>query len=362
MAVDKKLKYFELVEELRTSIKSGKIRPGEKIPSENQLSEQYGFSRQTVRKAIEILTEEGYVYAVHGRGTFVSELLLHSTKSNNIAVMTTYLSDYIFPRVIQGIDDVMTENGYSIILKRTNNSRSREAENLEEMIKKDIDGIIIEPSKSQIYCRHMNLYQALDNYKIPYVFIQGSYSQMEEKPHILLDDCKGGYLVTKHLIQRGHRNIVGVFKADDSQGLLRHKGYVKALQEAGISYNPDFVIWFYTEDRKSHPVQKLSQMLKLRKEVPFDAVVAYNDQIAMELYDVIEAEGLRCPEDIALTGYDDSYLAASGKIPLTTVSHPQEQLGRMAAELLIRLMNGEALSYEETHVIIQPKLVVRESS
>jgi len=359
---EKKLKYFELVKELRDSIKKGNIRPGEKIPSENQLASRYAISRQTVRKAIEILAEEGYVYAVHGRGTFVSEMLLHSTRSNNIAVITTYLSDYIFPRVVQGIDDVMTENGYSIILKRTNNSRTREAEHLEQLIRKDIDGLIIEPSKSQIYCRHMNLYQALDDYRIPYVFIQGSYSQMADKPHILLDDCKGEYLLTKHLIEKGHRDIVGVFKADDTQGLNRHKGYVKALQEAGISYDPDKVIWFYTEDRKMHPKQKLIQLLQNRAQVPFTAVAAYNDQIAMELLDAIESQGLHCPKDIALTGYDDSYLASSGKVPLTTVSHPQEQLGRMAAELLIRLMNGEELGYEETHIIIEPELIERESS
>lgn len=362
MAADKKLKYTELVEDLRTEIKTGKIRPGQKIPSENELSASYGVSRQTVRKAIEILTDEGYVYAEHGRGTFVSELLLHSTKSNNIAVVTTYLSDYIFPRVIQGIDEVMTEHGYSIILKRTNNSRTREAENLEALIKKDIDGLIIEPSKSQIYCRHMSLYEALDAYNIPYVFIQANYSQMEEKPYILLDDCKGGYLVTKHLIEQGYKDILGVFKADDTQGLQRHKGYVKALQEAGISYDPDKVIWFYTEDRKAHPTQKLAQLIDQKDGMHFTAIVAYNDQIAMQLLDVIEQKGLSCPEDIALTGYDDSYLASSGKIALTTISHPQEKLGQLAAELLLRLMNGETLTYEESHILIEPELIVRKSS
>lgn len=61
---------------------------------------------------------------------------------------------------------------------------------------------------------------------------------MKDRPHILLDDCRGGYLITKHLIELGHREIVGVFKSDDTQGQQRHKGYVQALQEAGISYDP----------------------------------------------------------------------------------------------------------------------------
>ena len=120
-------KYQELTEQLRLQIVSGEIAPGQKLPSENTLSAQYQVSRQTVRKALAILQNEGYIYAEHGRGTFCSEMMRHAHPSKNIAVVTTYLSDYIFPRVIQGIDDVLTGAGYSIVLKNTKNSRTREA-------------------------------------------------------------------------------------------------------------------------------------------------------------------------------------------------------------------------------------------
>lgn len=102
--MDKRLKYYDLMEQLHGKIMSGEIRPGEKLPSENELSAEYGVSRQTVRKALQILQNEGYIYAEHGRGTFCSEMLRHTTPSKNIAVVTTYLSDYIFPRIVQGIE------------------------------------------------------------------------------------------------------------------------------------------------------------------------------------------------------------------------------------------------------------------
>lgn len=360
--MDKKLKYYDLMEDLRAQMRSGEIKPGEKLPSENQLSAQYDVSRQTVRKALQILQNEGYIYAEHGRGTFCSEMMRHTKQSRNIAVVTTYLSDYIFPRVIQGIDQVLTDNGYSILLKNTKNSRGLEARCLEELLKKDIDGLIIEPSKSQIFCRHINLYQMLDEYQIPYVFIQGSYAQMKEKPHILLDDCKGGYLVTKHLIDLGHREIVGIFKSDDAQGQQRHKGYVQALQEAGLSYDPDKVIWFYTEDRKTHPYEKMRQMAMEREQLYFDAVVSYNDQIALEAIRALNDEGLSVPDDISVTGYDDSYLAATCKVPLTTVTHPQEKLGEMAAELLLRIIREGDMEVESSHILIEPELIIREST
>lgn len=350
----KKSKYYELMEELKQRIIDGVYKPGEKLPSENELSSTYHVSRQTVRKAIEILTNAGYVYAEHGRGTFCSELVRHTKQSHNIAVVTTYLSDYIFPRVIKGIDEVFTEQGYSIILKNTNNSRTNEARCLEELLKKDIDGMIIEPSKSQIFCRHTNLYKQMDEYQIPYVFIQGSFMQMDGKPKVLLDDVKGGYLVTKHLIDLGHKHIVGVFKADDSQGQNRHRGYVRALQEAGLMYDPDNVIWFYTEDRKVHPYGCILQMIKENREI--DGIVCYNDQIAMEVLKALEKAGKKVPEDISLTGYDNSYLARGPLYSLTTVSHPQEELGKIAAELLLHLIQSPD-SVKEKTILIEPKLV-----
>ncbi len=359
--MDKKLKYYDLMEDLRKQILEGEIKPGEKLPSENELSTQYEVSRQTVRKALQILQTEGYIYAEHGRGTFCSEMMRHTKKSKNIAVVTTYLSDYIFPRVIQGIDQVLTENGYSILLKNTRNSRSLEAKCLEELLQKDIDGLIIEPSKSQIFCKHMNLYQMLDQYEIPYVFIQGSYAQMNNKPHILMDDCRGGYLLTEYLISLGHRDIVGVFKADDTQGQERHKGYVQALQKAGIAYDPDKVVWFYTEDRKTHPYEKMRQMAANREKLFFDAVVAYNDQVALDIMQALEEEGLSCPNDVSVTGYDNSYLAASCKVPLTTVAHPQEKLGNMAAELLLKLIKEGNMEDEANRILIEPELIIRES-
>ena len=116
---------------------------GDKLPSENELSSEYHISRQTVRKALSILENAGYVYAEHGRGTFCSKPAHRNRNSKNIAVVTTYLSDYIFPRVIKGVDTVLTKAGYSIILKNTKNSRSQEAKCLEELLQKYIDGIII---------------------------------------------------------------------------------------------------------------------------------------------------------------------------------------------------------------------------
>lgn len=353
-----KPKYFRLMEQLKDDIISGKILPGEKLPSENELSDSFSLSRHTVRKALGILVQEGYVEAYHGKGTFCSEKMRHTRKSGNIAVVTTYISDYIFPRLIQGMDNVLSENGYSIILKNTGNSRQKEAKCLEELLQKDIDGLIIEPSKSQLLCRHRNLYDNLDKYGIPYVFIQGIYTEMTDKPHILMDDVRGGYLVTKYLMELGHKKIAGFFKADDIQGMERHKGYVRALQEGGIPYNPDEVVWFHTEDRKSKP----GMMAKLMAEsgrLP-EGIVCYNDQIAVQIIEALEGLGIRVPEDISVTGYDNSLYAQKG-CGLTTIAHPQEKLGEMVAELLLEKLNHIPEQESKVERLIRPELIIRGS-
>lgn len=353
-----KPKYFSLMEQLKNDIVSGVIRPGEKLPSENELSQKYSLSRHTVRKALGILVQEGYVEAFHGKGTYCSENMRHMKQSKNIAVVTTYISDYIFPRLIQGMDNILSESGYSIIVKNTGNSRQKEARCLEELLKKDIDGLIIEPSKSEMICRHRNLYQNLDKFEIPYVFIQGIYAEMKEKPHILMDDTKGGYLVTKYLLELGHKRIVGVFKADDMQGLKRHKGYVKALQEAGIAYDPDDVVWFHTEDRRVKPALMVKEMMQ-NKKLP-DGIVCYNDQIAVQVMEELEKLGLRIPEYISVTGYDNSLYAQRGN-GITTIAHPQEKLGEMAAELILEKINGIPESESKVERLIQPELIIRGS-
>ncbi len=350
------LKYHQIEENIKSLIFSDEIQPGDKLPSENELSAKYGVSRQTVRKALAGLEAEGFIYAVHGSGTFCSERVVHRKKSKNIGVVMTYLSDYIFPEVIKGMDKVFSDEGYSIILKSTNNSRSKEVVCLEDLLQKDIDGIIVEPSKSNMYCKHMNLYKKMEEYDIPYLFIQGCYSTMSDKVHVLMDDEMGGYLVTKYLTDTGHKNIVGIFKSDDSQGQNRHKGYVRALQEAGLAYDPDSVIWFYTEDRRVHPHSGIQSLIKSKKKI--DGVVCYNDQIAVTVVSAIREMGLSVPEDISVTGYDDMQLYRGENLKLTTIVHPQEKLGELAARELLKLIRGENV---ELKTVISPELVIGNS-
>lgn len=352
-------KYSRIMEDIRSGILSGKIKPGDRITSENQLCADYQVSRHTVRKAIAELSNKGYLVSIHGKGTFCKQIVPNEKASHNIGVITTYISDYIFPDVIRGIDDVLSAQGYSIILKSTGNSQSMEAKCLEDILSKNIDGLIIEPSKSDIFNRNICLYDKLSEYQIPYVFIHGVYRQLSDQPSVLLADQQGSYLATKYLIDHGRKNLIGIFKIDDYQGKERYKGYIQALQEAGIPFDPDRIITYHTEDRKLKPALVTREYLE--RGLVIDGIICYNDQVAYSVSRELLALQVRIPEDIAIIGYDNSFLAENNLIPLSSVQHPKEELGKAAAHLLLDLLQGKVHKGQH-HKIIPPELVLREST
>ena len=126
------------------------------------------------------------------------------------------------------------------------------------------------------------------------------------------------------------------------------------IDEQPTVYDPDKVVWFHTEDRRIHPYETIRSMAAGKK--PMDAVVCYNDQTAQQVIRALQEEGLRIPEDISVTGYDNSSLANREGLRLTTIDHPQEKLGAMAADLLLSMVKNDGKEEGES-VLIQPVLV-----
>ena len=101
----KTAKYRFLVDTIKEKIKNGEYEPGERMESENTLSDQFGYSRQTVRQALSVLEQEGLIERRRGSGTYISSESRRTPRGNSIAIVTTYISDYIFPTIIRGIEE-----------------------------------------------------------------------------------------------------------------------------------------------------------------------------------------------------------------------------------------------------------------
>ena len=352
-----KPKYQQLKDYLTEMIKTQSLHAGEKIPSENELAGKFGISRHTIRQAIGELVNEGWLYRVQGKGTFVNRRPDEEPRrSKTIGLITTYMNDYIFPSIIRGVHNVLPDKGFNITLGCTYNQHEKERACLENFIGQDLAGLIVEATKSALPNPNIALYKEFSRMGIPILFIHGSYRELDYS-YIIEDDIQAGYIATKHLIDQGHRKIAGVFKIDDVQGHYRFSGFQKAHLEAGLAMKDSRILWFETDDMQLKFSAKGPHLHEILSHST--AIVCYNDQISLRVMDVIRENGLSIPEDLSLVSFDDSQLAVASEIKLTTVAHPKEKLGEEAGRAIINMVERRQDYY---NVKMQPQLIVRRST
>lgn len=349
-------KYQTLVNWIRDQVVSNRLKYGEKFYSENELSAMFGISRQTVRQAVGILEQEKIVERRRGSGTYViyNAPQVQRRQTMNIGVISTYLDDYIFTSIIRGIEKVLTNNGYSMQLTFTHNRVENETRALRTMLDKEVDGIIVEPTKSGLPNPNLDLYEEIHRREIPLVFFNAYYPGVPF-PHVCLDDMLAGRMAAKTLIQKGHRAVAGIFQSDDLQGHLRYAGYLDALREGGLELHSEHTLWYTTEDF-DYIEEDFRRILRCVQGCT--GLVCYNDELAFRLVGILRKNGISVPEDLSIVSIDNSDLAAICEVPLTSVVHPMERLGKTAAENLLRLIADPAF---DATVDFVPELVERGS-
>ncbi|MEK3888252.1 GntR family transcriptional regulator [Bacillus sp. FSL K6-3431] len=367
----KPTKYMIVIDKIKEWIANGDVKPGEKIHSENELAKMFNVSRHTIRQAVGQLVHEGLLYREQGAGTFCSTPpapqkevrqnphQVAQMPGKNIGVITTYISDYIFPSIIRGMESYLTSKGYSLIISSTDNDLDKEKQCLEAMLSRNIDGLIIEPTKSSGYNPNIHYYLELEQKNIPYLMINQYYSQLNPA-YIMLDDEKGGFIATTHLINLGHEKIIGVFKTDDMQGVYRMKGFIRAFRENKVPFLNDTIISYTTEDLDTALEDKLKELLANPADIP-TGIVCYNDASALAVITILRDNGYSVPNDISVVGYDDSTLAEASEIKLTSVIHPKVQMGMDAAKWIIDAVEQNDPTQQKS-IIYEPELVIRNST
>lgn len=351
-------KYMEIVIWTMKQMESGAFLPEDKFLSETALGEKFKFSRQTVRRALEVLEQQGSINRVHGSGTYISSKTskqqIGTIKDNKtikvVGLISTYMDNYIFPNIVRGIQEVMSQNGYILQLASTNNLVSGETKALELMVKNGIDALIVNPTRSALPCVNIDLYNSIIEKGIPLLFIDSFYPSLT-CPYVALDDVMVGYVATNHLIKKGHRNILGVFPHSHRQGHLRYLGYTKALIENNIDVVDDNICWYAKADK--HELMHRHQLTDFIDKC--SAALCFNDRVALNLIEMLEEQNKNVPEDISVMGIDDSELAQICSI--TTIVHPAKKVGIKAAEMIVSMINGVKC---ETY-LFPPKLIERDS-
>lgn len=339
--------YIKLIEDNKVSV-------GDQLPSENEIANIFNVSRHTVRQALTYLVQEGWIYKERGKGSFYSNKRKNEPKKN-VAVLTTYISDYIFPTIISGIEEELRIKGYNLLLFNSNNNIENEKICFENITSQDIAGLIVEPAQSTINNLHHEGIKKLEKNNIKYIAINANCDE-ENSAFIVVDDEQGGYKLTNYLLELGHKNIAALFKADDMQGEKRRQGYIKALKEYNVTFNKEVVGEYITDNQEMYIDQFIKKILKL-KDRP-TAIVCYNDQVALRVIDDCRKEAIVIPKDLSIVSFDDSSLAVSSDIKLTTIKHPKKDMGRRAAKCIIDMIEGRIDNPQYTY---SAELIVRDS-
>lgn len=353
----KQKKYCEIAQRIKEKIQAGTFVSGDKIDSEHHMAKKYSVSRQTVRHAISVLEQEGWLVRRQGSGTFVAKPIVQKERyTKTIGVILTDLENYIFPTIIAEMEQVFTRNGYTLLLSMTRDQLEDEQRCLQHMLQNNVDGVIIEPTKSALPNPNLAFLRALSQAGIAVMFINAAYPDLSF-PCVRMDDYEAGYLATQCLLDASHTSIAGFFQADARQGHLRYAGYLKALSEAGVPLKSNRVLWYTREDELDwqNDYHRIQRTLK-----DCTGVVCYNDQLAISLIDLLQKKGFLIPQDLSVVGIDGADFFGQVAIPLTTVKNPIQLLGQTIANNLLRLIENPSLQ-SEMGEIFSPTLLQRSS-
>ncbi len=348
-------KYEMVKQHVVNLLTQGVVRFGEKLPSEHSLMDQFNVSRNTIRQAFAELTSLGLIYKEQGRGTFSKYVPKNRNEKRIVAVMTTYISDYIFPDIIFGIEEILSAEGYSMLLSNTNNNKEKETQLLKNIIAHDVCGLIIEPTRSALANLNQPLFEELHAKGVKIVFINATYPDVPAAS-VLLDDERGGFIATEYLLQLGHKRIAGIFKKDDIQGIKRREGFAAALRQYQVEPDPALVLEYETANQTLQPYLLAKSLLRQPNRPT--AIFCYNDQIAGMVMTAARDCDLQVPRDLSVVGFDDSQKALATTVKLTSVVHPKIEMGRRAAAFLIDMLDNGS---DQPQVLYRPELVVRDS-
>ncbi len=347
--------YQQLRQRLFSRIRRGEFAATAMLPSENELCREYSVSVTTARRALLELVKEGVVLRRAGVGTMVSPNVrqLHlgfvsidyegdAWRENSAAMgeLVAGIGELAWRRDASFSMSGVDEDGADEYLRSLADARS-------------VDGVLLR-TPNEVREEHVDI---LESAGMPYVAIKRELPRRALNC-VVSDDLRGAQLATQYLLEQGHRRI-GFVCAKPALTLTQQRleGYRAALGAVGIRFDQKLVR-MESSFAGSMGYRAVRALLAMPSRPT--AVFAASDTMAMGGYQAARSLGLAIPSDVAMVGYDDIGPAALLEPPLTTVRTAYHEFGRLAAELLLDVIEGRVEA--PRRVVIEPQLVVRESS
>lgn len=346
---------------VKSRIENFEIAPGELLPSETELAQEFGVSRPTVTKVYNQLQEDGLVVKKRGFGT---EVLKH--KGNSLPLYGLLLpgagESEIFGVINDKLMEMASPNTYACLCEGAGASNAKIRSYLlesctDEYISKRVDGVIFSPLERVDDADALNrtVCRKLDEAGIPVVLVDRdiyNFPQRSDYDLVCLDNYSAGFLMAEHFIGQGHKNIYFFHRPFSAYSVqLRISGVSSAMRQAGLEFSARDVICAETSD---------FSVLKPGLFEPGAAIICANDSTAAMLIPSLESIGYEIGKNIFVSGYDNMRYARQLKYPLTSFRQPCEKIAELAVELMARRIANPSAAV--VTVNLTGELIVRESS
>jgi LacI family transcriptional regulator len=261
-------------------------------------------------------------------------------------------SDPYFSELLAGIGNEAARHNFDLLVSTRPPDTPEEVATYRRMVEgRMVDGLLVVRTRVE---DHRIGYLA----QIGFPFVAFGRSDLEvDFPYVDEDGLRGLELVTQHLLDLGHRRLAFIAAPEDLMFCnYRRAGLETALERNNLVLKPEYCIVSDLTQRGGHAA--MNELLDLSH--PPTAVIACNDLMALGAISAAQKQGLVVGRDVAITGFDDIPQAEHSHPPLTTIRQPVYDIGRRICGMLVRLVRGEELA--ERQVVLQPELIVRESS
>ena len=310
------------------------------------LRDSYEINAETKRLVIE------YAERLNYRPNPIA-LSLKENRSRVIGVIVPQIANNFFSQVINGIEAIAYNRGYHVIIFQSHESYEREVATVQQAVARKADGLLISLSSST---SDVSQLRELQEKKLPIVLFDRVSNELD-LPSVTADNYGGAFAATEHLIQSGRRRIAHLtIPPYISIAQERLAGYRAALDKHGIDYDESLIRHVSFDQREVDSI--MEELLSLSP----DAFFAAGDRLAISCLGALRKRNITIPETVSLVGFTNTPVADLLNPAMTTVEQPAQEMGQVAAEQLINLIEGKQKTIQPVMVKIPTRMVVRASS
>lgn len=280
---------------------------------------------------------------------------LRRQKTNSIGVIVPRLNSTLMSAVLAGMEKVANESGYNLLISQSLESFKKEISNVKTMFNSRVDGLLVSVSYDTEGFEH---FKPFIKKNIPLIFFDRTFDD-SDCMSIVIDNVKGGYDATKHLLEQGCKNILhitGNLKRNVYAGRL--KGYMQALEENGKKFHGENV---FVTDLSPEAGRTIAHQIKTTN-ANVDGIFVSNDFCAVACMSELKKLGYSIPSDIAIVGFNNDPLTEVVEPSLSTIHYPGKEMGEVAAKSMINHLNGLMNIGHTNYIVLESELIIRNSS